>query len=57
LKWSRRTTEKIAEELRSIGIDVSPSTVSHLLKEMGFSLKVNRKSIAHAHVVKKPIRI
>jgi hypothetical protein len=48
LKWSRRTIEKIAEELRSIGIDVSPSTVSHLLKEMGFSLKVNRKSIAHA---------
>jgi hypothetical protein len=48
LKWSRRTTEKIAEELRRIDIVVSPSTVSHLLKEMGFSLKVNRKSISHS---------
>ncbi len=48
LKWSRRTTEKIANELGSIGINVSPSTVSKLLKEMGFSLKVNRKSISHS---------
>jgi len=48
LKWSRRTTEKIAEELCRIGIDVCPNTVSNLLKEMGFSLKVNRKSISHS---------
>jgi hypothetical protein len=48
LKWSRRTTEKIAEALRAAGIQVSPSTVSNLLKDMGYSLKVNRKSIAHS---------
>jgi Rhodopirellula transposase DDE domain/Winged helix-turn helix len=48
LKWSRRTTEKIANQLQALGIEVSPSTVSRLLKEMGFSLKVNRKSISHS---------
>ena len=48
LKWSRRTTEKIANELGSIGIQVSPSTVSRVLKSMGFSLRSNRKSISDA---------
>lgn len=47
-KWSRRTTEKIADQLGHLGIDVSASTVRRLLKSMGFSLKSNRKSIAHA---------
>lgn len=48
LKWSRRATEKISKELSSLGIKVCPSTVSRLLKELGFSLKVNRKSISQA---------
>lgn len=48
LKWSRRATEKIAKELRTLGIEVCASTVSRLLQEMGFSLRVNRKSISHA---------
>ena len=48
LKWSRRTTEKIANELGRIGIQVSPSTVCRILKSMGFSLKSNRKSISHS---------
>lgn len=43
LRWTRRTTEKIATELGSLGIDVSPSTVGKLLKQMGFSLRVNHK--------------
>ena len=46
LKWTRKTTEKIADELESIGIRVSPNTVGKLLKKMGFSLRVNRKKIA-----------
>ena len=48
LKWSRRTTEKIATELSRIGIKVSPSTVCRILKSMGFSLKSNRKSISNS---------
>lgn len=47
LKWTRRTTEKIAEELQKLGIDVSANTVGKLLKQMGFSLRVNHKKLSH----------
>jgi len=49
LKWSRRTAGKIAIALGDIGINVSESTVGRLLKQMGFSLRTNRKSISHAN--------
>ena len=45
LKWTRKTTQKIADELNRLNIDVSANTVSRLLKQMGFSLKLNRKCI------------
>jgi hypothetical protein len=43
LKWTRRTTAKIARALRSLGIQVSPKTVAKLLKNMDFRLRVNHK--------------
>ncbi len=43
LKWTHRTTAKIAEELRTLGIDVSANTVAKLLGGLGFSLRVNHK--------------
>ena len=46
LKWTRKTTEKVADELESIGIKVSPNIAGKLLKKMGFSLRVNQKKIA-----------
>lgn len=46
LKWTRRTTEKIAEQLWELGIDVSARTVSRLLEEMDFSLRVNHKKVS-----------
>lgn len=46
LKWTRRTTEKIAQELQDAGIRVSPGTVARLLKSLGFSLRVNHKKIS-----------
>lgn len=46
MKWTRKTTEKIALVLGDQGISVSPNTVARLLYEMDFSLRVNRKSIA-----------
>jgi len=46
LKWTRRTTEKIANELKSINIQVCSNTVARLLKNMDFSLRVNEKKIA-----------
>jgi|SRR5690606_26741838 len=43
LRWTSKSTEKIACELREIGIDVCANTVAKLLKTMNFSLRVNRK--------------
>jgi len=45
LKWSRRTTEKVAKALRKVGIEVGSKTVGRLLKKLGFSLRVNHKKI------------
>ena len=49
LKWTHRTTTKIAAELRSAGIDVSAGTVARLLKEMGYSSRVNHKKLSGSH--------
>lgn len=46
LKWTRKATRKVAKELRSLGIQVSANTVGRLLKQMDYSLRVNRKQIA-----------
>jgi len=46
LKWTRKTTEKIADVLQQIDIPVSANTVARLLYQMHFSLRVNRKQIA-----------
>jgi transposase len=46
LKWTRKTTEKVSVQLKAIGIDVSSNTVCRLLKEMGYSLRVNSKKLA-----------
>jgi hypothetical protein len=46
LRWSRRTTATITEELVALGISVSPNTVAHLLHQMGYSLRVNHKQIS-----------
>jgi DDE family transposase len=46
LRWSRRTTATIAEELGELGISVSPNTVARLLHQMGYSLHVNHKQIS-----------
>jgi Rhodopirellula transposase DDE domain len=48
LRWSRRTTITISEELIALGISVSPNTVARLLHQMGYSLRVNHKQIATA---------
>lgn len=47
LKWTRKTTAKIAKQLKSLGIKVSRNTVGKLLKKMGYSLKTNRKKISN----------
>tara|TARA_B100001964_G_scaffold242328_1_gene316825 strand:- start:66 stop:989 length:924 start_codon:yes stop_codon:yes gene_type:complete len=43
LKWTRKTTRKIANELKKFGHDICSNTVGRLLKKLNFSLKVNHK--------------
>jgi hypothetical protein len=45
LKWSRRTTGKIAALLKEAGIFVSANTVARLLHQMNYSLRVNHKML------------
>jgi hypothetical protein len=47
LKWTRKTTIKVAEELAVVGIDVGKTTVGKILKKLGYSLKTNAKKIAN----------
>lgn len=46
LKWTRRTTEKIAAELRALGIEICANTVARLLRQLNFSLRVNHKKLS-----------
>jgi hypothetical protein len=46
LRWSRRTTTTITEELAKLGISVPPNTVARLLHQMGYSLRINHKQIS-----------
>lgn len=48
LRWTSKSTEKIARELRKLGIAVCANTVGKLLKKMKFSLRVNRKWLESA---------
>src|SRR5688500_16928116 len=45
LKWTRRTTGKIAQARRRLGICVSRRTVGRLLHLLHYSLRVNRKQL------------
>ena len=46
LKWTRKTTDKIARQLKRLGIAVSRNTVGRLLRQMKYSLRTNRKTIS-----------
>lgn len=45
LRWTRKTTRKVARQLRRLDIKISANTVGRLLKKMGFSLRVNHKHL------------
>jgi Rhodopirellula transposase DDE domain len=57
LKWSRRAIRKIARQLRRQKIAVSASTVRRLLKQMGFSLRVNHKRLESGNRNPPPRRV
>ncbi len=43
LRWTSKSTYKLAEELRNKGYDLKSRTVGRILKEQGYSLQLNRK--------------
>jgi hypothetical protein len=48
LKWTHKTTEKIAQQLQFVGIQVGRSTVARLLDDLDYALRVNQKKRAGA---------
>jgi len=48
LRWSCKSTRKLAEELNNMDHDVSHVTVATLLSELGYSLQGNKKTIEGA---------
>ena len=46
IRWTRRTTDKIADELRSLDISICANTVAKLLKDLDYRLRVNHKKLS-----------
>ena len=44
LRWTCKSTRRLAEELTAQGHPVGPTTVRHLLHKAGYSLQANRKT-------------
>ena len=49
LRWTHKTPEKIAAELRRRGWSVGRTTVRRLLRQLRYSLRTNRKRLAPTH--------
>jgi len=49
LKWTRKTSAKISQELKRRGYRVGPDTVRRLLRELGYQLRANRKRLNKKH--------
>ncbi len=52
LKWTRKTTLKLSQELGKLDILVGPRTVARLLENLKYRLRVNHKKLSHgsAHI-------
>ncbi len=48
-RWIRSSTHELSKRLEATGHEASPSTVSRLLKKMGFSMKANKKKQFHVN--------
>jgi hypothetical protein len=46
LKWTRKTSRKLARELRRKGFEVGRDTVSRLASNLGYTLRGNRKRLS-----------
>lgn len=46
VRWTHRTTEKIAQQLATLDIQVCPRTVARILNDLGYRLRVNHKRVS-----------
>ena len=56
LKWTRKTTAKVSEELRKLDIDVGARTVARLLDDLEYRLRVNHKKLSHGSARTRDLR-
>jgi hypothetical protein len=49
LRWTRKSTRKLAKALRRLGFSIGATTVARLLKAQKYSLRTNRKRLARTH--------
>ena len=56
LKWTRKTTANVSDELRTLGIEVSPRTVARLLDDLDYRLRVNHKKLARGSAHTRDLR-
>lgn len=47
LLWTKKTRQKIADELAKAEIDIGPTTVGKILKDLKYSLRCNSKKVAN----------
>ena len=46
LKWTRKTSRNLAQELRKKGFEIGHSTISRLARGLGYTLRGNRKRLS-----------
>lgn len=56
LKWTKKTTAKIAEALNEEGFEICAQTVAKLLYELDYRLRVNHKKLARTCQVEPELR-
>lgn len=44
LRWTSKSTNKLAKQLQEMGYQLTPRSVGNLLRELGYSLQSNRKT-------------
>lgn len=56
LKWTRKTTVKVSQELRKLDIEAGPRTIARLLDGLEYRLRVNHKKLSRGSARTRDVR-
>lgn len=56
LKWTRKTTAKVSQELKRRGFEACARTVARLLKRLEYALRVNHKKLSRGSATTRRVR-